>query len=47
MSARPTARPEPLSVWTYSGLPPPAGRNRAFIRRAWKSPQTETEEISR
>jgi hypothetical protein len=25
----------------------PAGRKRAFIRRAWKSPQFEQEEISR
>src|SRR5690606_31777603 len=23
---RPTARPDPFSVWTNSGLPPPAGR---------------------
>src|SRR5690554_5647933 len=44
---RPTARPDPFSVWTYSGLPPEAGLNRAFIRRAWKLPQTETLEISR
>ena len=44
---RPTARPEPFNVWTNSGFPPPAGRNRAFIRRAWKSPQTEQELISR
>ena len=34
----PTARPEPLSVWTKRVLPPPAGRYFMLARRAWKSP---------
>ena len=42
-----TTTPDPLSVWT-SRLPLPSfGRKRAFMRRAWKSPQIEQEEISR
>jgi hypothetical protein len=45
--ARPTAMPEPLSVWTKRVPLPSAGRIRAFMRRAWKSPQFEQLEISR
>jgi len=47
MSVRPTASPEPLSVWRYWALPPPLGRNFSSARRAWKSSQLEQEEISR
>ena len=43
---RPTAVPEPLRVWTWRILPS-LPRTRASMRRAWKSPHTETEEISR
>ena len=41
------ARPEPFRVCTNSGFASGSGRKRAFIRRAWKSPQTEQDEISR
>src|SRR6185437_7937106 len=44
---RPTARPEPLSVCTNSGLPVAGLRQRACMRRAWKSVQLEHDEISR
>ncbi len=44
---RPTASPDPFSVARNSGLPPPSGRNRPFIRRAWNVPQVEQDEISR
>ena len=40
--ARPTARPEPLSVCTKRGLPPPSGLNRTPALRAWKSSKLET-----
>ena len=46
ISARPTAVPEPFSVCTKRGLPS-GPRERASIRRAWKSPHTEQLEISR
>ena len=45
--ARPTATPDPLRVCTSSGLPVAGLRQRACMRRAWKSPQLEHEEISR
>src|SRR5882724_4878283 len=43
---RPTASPDPLSVWTSSFLPC-AFLNRVCMRRAWKASQFETELISR
>ena len=47
MRVRPTARPDPLRVWTGS-VPFPSGpRQRALIRRAWKPSQLLHEEISR
>ena len=39
LTVRPTARPEPFSVWTNSGLALGSRRKRMFARRAWKSPQ--------
>ena len=42
-----TARPEPFRVWRNSVPFLPSRRNRAFMRRAWKSPQFEQEDISR
>ena len=47
MSVRPTARPEPFSVWTNSALPVPAARNLMFARRAWKASVLLQDEISR
>ena len=48
MSARPTATPEPFSVWTNSGLPLPASRRKRMrARRAWKASVLLHEEISR
>ena len=44
---RPTARPDPFRVCTYSFFLEPAGANRMFARRPWKSSQLEQEEISR
>src|ERR1700704_2095696 len=43
---RPTARPEPFSVCTGSGLPFSL-RNLACMRRAWNASKLEHEEISR
>ena len=45
-SVRPTARPEPFSVCTSSGLPFSL-RKRACMRRAWNASQLLHEEISR
>ena len=45
-SVRPTARPEPFSVWTNSFLPC-ALLKRVCMRRAWNASQFETELISR
>ena len=44
---RPTASPDPLSVCTSSGLPVAGLRQRAFMRRAWKSSKLLHEDISR
>src|SRR3989338_3550621 len=46
-SVRPTASPEPFSVCTSSGLPLAGLRQRACMRRAWKSSKLLHEEISR
>ena len=43
---RGSARPDPLSVCTNNGLPPPAGRNRMLARRAWKSVNVLHDETS-
>lgn len=45
-SVRPTANPEPFKVWQSSVLFLSL-RKRACIRRAWKAPKFEQEEISR
>jgi soluble lytic murein transglycosylase-like protein len=45
-SVRPTARPEPFRVWQSSGLFLSL-RKRACMRRAWKAPKLEQDEISR
>lgn len=41
------SQPEPFSVCTSSGLPVCGLRQRAIMRRAWKSSMLEQEEISR
>jgi hypothetical protein len=46
-SVRPTASPEPLSVWTSSALPDPLARNLMFARRAWNASVLLHDEISR
>ena len=45
-SVRPTASPDPFSVWTSSFLPC-AFLKRACSLRAWKASQLDTELISR
>lgn len=44
---RGTARPEPLRMWTNSGLAPGSGRKRMLARRDWKASKLEQLETSR
>ncbi len=47
MSVRPTANPEPLSVWTCSAFVAPWALNLMFARRAWNDSVLLEVEISR